>query len=154
MITVVCRSDDPYPSMKLDFLLCILLLIFAGGFLKKEKNAIAIPQLVMAFIVMSSMLAPEESSVIKFICYFVLLILYAGMGRILLPDGFYHQEENKKQIDWALLAGILPVFGAASTIDWYPSILTSLFLAVYSLFYIGRVDNKFIPALMFDCIVS
>lgn len=155
VITVVCRSDDAYPSMKLDFLLCILLLIFAGGFLKKEKNAIAIPQLVMAFIVMSSMLAPEESSVIKFICYFVLLILYAGMGRILLPDGFYHQEENKKQIDWALLAGILPVFGAASTIDWYPSILTSLFLAVYSLFYIGRVDNKFIPALMasaFSCL--
>ena len=98
VFAVFGRFDDAYPSMKLDFLLCILLLIFAGGFLKKEKNAIAIPQLVMAFIVLTSMLENEESSAIKFTCYLVLLILYAGMGRILLPDGFYHQEENKQQI--------------------------------------------------------
>jgi len=142
-------------SKGLALLLCILLLIFAGGFLRKNNNVIAIPQLVMAFCVVVSMLEDETSSVIKFMIYLVLLICYAGMGRLLVPNGFYYHDENKMQVDWALLAGILPVFGAASTIDWYPSILTCLFLAVYSLFYIGRVANRSVPTLMasaFSCL--
>ena len=142
-------------SRGIAFLLCLLLLVFAGGFLQKNINAISIPQLIMAFAVVVSMLEEENSSVFKFTVYLVLLILYAAMGRFLLPNGFYYHDENKIQIDWALLAGILPVFGAASTIDWYPSILICLFMAVYSLLYIGRVENKFIPTLMasaFSCL--
>ena len=137
------------------FLLCVLLLIFAGGYLRKPVNAIAIPQLIMAFSVVSHLISKEDSVIIQVTFYLVLLIVYAGMGRFLLPQGFSNHEDGKMQIDWALLAGILPVFGTAVKINWYPSILISLFLAVYSLAYIGRVQNRFIPTLMasaFSCL--
>ncbi len=137
------------------FLLCILLLIFSAGFLRKDMNIIAVPQLVMLFATVSHLVNDMISEAAGVICYLVLLMLYAAMGRLLLPYGFYYHEENKTKIDWALLAGVLPVFGVAVTIDWYPSILVCLFLAIYSLLYIGRVKNKFIPTLMasaFSCL--
>ena len=137
------------------FLLCVLLLIFAGGYLRKTVNAIAIPQLIMAFAVVSNLINKDDPVIIQVTFYLLLLIVYAAMGRFLLPDGFSNREDGKMQIDWALLAGILPIFGAAVKINWYPSILISLFLAVYSLAYIGRVQNRFIPTLMasaFSCL--
>ncbi len=137
------------------FLLFLLLLVFAGGFLRKKNNAIAIPQLIMSFIIADSLLHDEDSAGIKITLYLVLLLVYAGMGRLLLPKGFYSHEDGEMQVDWALLAGSMPVFGAAIAIDWHPSILICLFLAVYSLLYIGRVENRFIPTLMasaFSCL--
>lgn len=146
--------DDNIPG-GFAFLLFLLLMVFAGGFLRKKNNAIAIPQLIMSFIIADALLHDEQSAGIKITLYLVLLLAYAGMGRLLLPNGFYSHEDGGFQIDWALLAGIMPVFGAAIAIDWYPSILTCLFLAVYSLLYIGRVENRFIPTLMasaFSCL--
>lgn len=137
------------------FLLCILLLIFSAGFLRKDVNIIAVPQLIMLFATVSHLVGDMISQAAGVICYLVLLVLYAAMGRLLLPYGFYHHEGNKTQIDWALLAGALPVFGVAVVVDWYPSILVCLFLAIYSLLYIGRVQNRFIPTLMasaFSCL--
>ncbi|MDE5753005.1 MAG: hypothetical protein K2H89_00445 [Oscillospiraceae bacterium] len=136
-------------------LLCISLLIFSAGFLKKESNALAIPQLVMLYFTYSHMVESLTNSVlIRMICYLALLLIYAAMGRIILPDGFY-QHDKKIRIDWALLAGIFPIFGISLTIDWYPSIVICLLLAVYSAFYINRLDNRHIPAVMasiFSCL--
>lgn len=136
-------------------LLCISLLIFSAGFLKKESNALAIPQLVMLYFTYSHMVESLTDSVaIRTICYLALLLIYAAMGRIILPDGFY-QHGKKIRIDWALLAGVFPIFGIALTIDWYPSIVICLLLAVYSAFYINRLDNQHIPAVMasiFSCL--
>lgn len=137
------------------FLFCILLLLFSAGLLQKNNNAIAIPQLIILFSVVNHLLAQNSSDIISVISYLILLIAYAVMGRIFLPHGFYQHEDNKIQIDWSLLAGILPIFNISSIIDWYPSILTCLFLAVYSLLYIGRVKNRFIPSVMtsaFSCL--
>ncbi|MBE6876989.1 MAG: hypothetical protein E7496_09805 [Ruminococcus sp.] len=137
------------------FLLGILLLIFAGGYLRKNTNAIAIPQLIMTFVVISHLINRDDPVIIQVTFYVLLLIVYAFMGRILLPEGFYNREDGKMQVDWALLAGILPIFGTSVKIDWYPSILISLFLAIYSLAYIGRVKNRFLPTLMasaFSCL--
>ncbi len=135
-------------------LLCVLLLIFAGGFLRKDINAPAIPQLIMSFITAVNLIDQNDSVLVNVILYLALLVVYALMGRFLVPKFAVH-EDGKNQTDWALLAGILPVFGAAFTIDWHPSILICLFLAVYSLLYIGRVQNRFIPTLMasaFSCL--
>ena len=137
------------------FLLGVLLLVFAGGYLRKNTNAIAIPQLIMTFVVVSYLINRDDPVIIQVTLYLLLLIVYAFMGRILLPEGFCNREDGKMQVDWALLAGILPIFGTSVKIDWYPSILISLFLAIYSLAYIGRVKNRFIPTLMtsaFSCL--
>ncbi|MDE6088941.1 MAG: hypothetical protein K2G25_11250, partial [Oscillospiraceae bacterium] len=130
-------------------LLCISLLIFSAGFLRKNSNAWAIPQLVMLYFTCSHMMKSLTDSVmIQVISYLVLLLIYVAMGRIILPDRFYRSDASGIRIDWALIAGIFPIFGIAKTIDWYPPIVTCLLLAVYSVCYIHRVDNSRIPALM------
>lgn len=139
------------------FLLWLGLLVFSARFCKKNHNAIAIPQLVMLFFVFAQITNQliTESSVLKVICYLMMLAVYAVMGRVLLPDGFCTVQNGKTQIDWALLAGIFPIFGIAFVIDWYPSILICLFLALYSVLYIGRVKNQYMPSLMasaFSCL--
>ncbi|MDE6658267.1 MAG: hypothetical protein K2J88_06775, partial [Oscillospiraceae bacterium] len=133
------------------FLLWISLFVFSARFCKKYNNAIAIPQLIMLFFVfaeiVNNQLAPD-STVLKVICYFAMLAVYAIMGRILLPNGFYYQDEIRKQTDFPLLAGLLPTIGIAFVIDWYPIMLMFLFLACYSMLYINRVKNRYMPAFM------
>ncbi len=136
------------------FLFYLMLIIFSGVFLRKNHNFAAIPELVMSFNVVNSLIDYSESVVMNVFIYLFLLFVYVIMGRICLPE-FFHREENIFQIDWALLAGVLPVFGAVSTIHWYHSILLCLFLAVYSWFYTGRMKNSFIPLIMcsaFSCL--
>lgn len=153
VIATVSYSNHT-PSKGFGFVLCILLLMFSGILLRKNINAIALPPLIMLFITVTYMIDYDAPVILNVFFYMLLLIIYVVMGRLLLPH-FYDHEDKKIQIDWALIIGILPIFGVASTIDWYPSILVCLFLAVYSLLYIGRVQSRFIPTLMasaFSCL--
>ncbi|MDE5767779.1 MAG: DUF2157 domain-containing protein [Oscillospiraceae bacterium] len=130
-------------------LFCIGLLIFSAGFLKKNFNAWAIPQLVMLYFVYSDMMQSLTYSMMtQVISYLVLLFIYVAMGRIILPDGFYRSDASGIRIDWALLAGIFPIIGIAMTILWHPAIVICLLLAIYSVLYIHRVNNNRIPAVM------
>ncbi|MDE5738666.1 MAG: hypothetical protein K2H93_09925, partial [Oscillospiraceae bacterium] len=144
---IVYLSDG---EIEAGFLLWLNLFLFSALFCKKQKNAIAIPQLIMLFFVFADIIEQFmiNSVMMKMICYFVMLAIYAVMGRILLPNGFYYKDETKKQIDFPLLAGIFPTIGIAFVIDWYPIMLMFLFLAFYSILYITRVKHKNIPALM------
>lgn len=132
------------------FLLFFNLLVFSAKFCKKNHNILAVPQLIMLFFVFAHVIERFMiySVIIKMICYLIMLAIYAIMGRILLPNGFYYKDETKKQIDFPLLAGILPIIEIADVIDWYPVMLMFLFLACYSMLYINRVKNKYIPVLM------
>ena len=146
-------------------LLSVILIGFSVVLLRKDKNAVAIPQLVLFFFTVREMiddlryLFPDarNSSGLKIVQIVLLLAVLATLailGRILLPQ-FRTTEDGKRQTDWALLTGIFAIFSVATTIDWYPSILVFLFLSIYSLLYIGRVQNRYIPALLaslFGCL--
>ncbi|MDE6729668.1 MAG: DUF2157 domain-containing protein, partial [Oscillospiraceae bacterium] len=130
-------------------LLCISLLIFSAGLLRRTSNAWAIPQLVMLYFTYSHLIESlTDSKVILVISDLGLLLLYMAMGRIILPDGFYRSDASDIRIDWALLAGIFPIIGIAQIIDWHPAIVICLLLAIYSVLYIQRVKNGRIPAVM------
>ena len=128
--------------------LFLLLLLFAGGNFRNHKNTLAVPQLIISFFTFNHVITSLNSTPGKVMLYLILLGIYAGMGRLLLNKELYQQEENKKLLDWPLIIGIFPVLAVAITIDWYPSILTCLFLSFYSLLYIGRVQNRETPMLL------
>ena len=146
-------------------LLCVILIGFSAVLLRKNKNAVAIPQLVLFFLTAREMvdnlryLLPNSNGtsglkIVQIVLLLAILATLAILGRILLPQ-FRNTEDGKRQTDWALLTGIFAIFSVASTIDWYPSILICLFLSIYSLLYIGRVQNRYIPALLaslFGCL--
>ena len=147
VIAFVCFIDESRLNL-MGILLYLLLMLFAGGNCRKHVNAIAVPQLVMSFFTVNHMIEESASTSVHVIIYLVLLVIYAAMGRFLLRDGFTQTAQGQWQVDWPLIVGILPVFAVAFTIDWYPSILTCLFLALYSLLYTGRVRHQFMPSLM------
>ena len=146
-------------------LLCVILIGFSAVLLRKDKNAVAIPQLVLFFFTAREMIGnlrylsanPTTTSGLKIVQVILLLAILATLailGRILLPQ-FRNTEDGKRQTDWALLTGIFAIFSVATTIDWYPSILVCLFLSIYSLLYVGRVQNRYVPALLaslFGCL--
>ena len=146
LISVICCFyilNDSNTSA--EFLLCFPLIIFSAAFCRKLHNTGCIPQLFMLFLIFNVMIGEElDSPAAQFFCYLILLAIYAGMGRLLVPQ-FRIRENGMVQTDWPLIMGILPIFGAAFTIDWYPSILTCLFLACYSLLYLGRVNSPYKP---------
>lgn len=135
-------------------LLFLVLLVFAVAFTKKSVNvAAAVPLFLLFFDVRHLLVLLEETELAAVLwiqtgSFILLLVLFAVMGRVLLPDGFVNMEEGRCQIDLPLIAGVFPVFGVAATIDWYPSILVFLFLSIYSLLYVGRLKNRRIPALL------
>ncbi len=138
------------------FLLLACMLVLSVGSVRKDTNFISIPYLLFIFLTGRHLiLALEENNIImdptwlhlaQIGAFLLMLAVFAGMGRILLPEGFC--TKGKLQLDFPLLMAIFPVFGVSHTIDWYPSILSSLFLSLYSLLYIGRVKNRSIPALL------
>ena len=160
------RFDEQYSGFfAWGLLLCVILLGFSAVLLRKDRNAVAVPQLVLFFFTAREMIdnlrylssIPNGTSGLKIVQVFLLLAILATLailGRILLPQ-FRNTEEGKRQTDWALLTGVLAIFSVASIINWYPSILVCLFLSIYSLLYIGRVQNRYIPALLaslFGCL--
>jgi hypothetical protein len=137
-------------------LLSVLLLIFSASECRKKINCLAIPHLIMLFFTLRCAVLemplyissePMQLSM-QIISYILILLLLAGMGRLLLPSGFCNTTDGRIQIDWALLIAVFPIFSLSSTIDWYPSILACLFLSIYSLMYIGRVKSLRIPLFM------
>lgn len=136
-------------------LLFLLLTIFAVVFTRKRVNAAAMLPLFLLFLNTRHLLVLlEQTAAVQWIqagSFVLLLILFAVMGRVLLPDGFANTADGRCQIDFPLIAGVFPVCGVAATIDWYPSILVCLFLSIYAMLYVGRLKNHRIPALLASC---
>lgn len=143
--TLVYLFDDPSIW---GILLMLLLLIFSAAFTVKKVNIPAFLPLAMLFFAFSmTMDYFEGKTLIQVGCYAGMLLLLAVMGRILLPR-FVTIEDGVAQLDAPLATGVLTVFGAVSAIDWYPRILICVFLALYSLLYLGRVKRHYIPAFL------
>lgn len=147
------------------FVLYILsLIVMSAGSLHRNVNLSALPMLLFLFFALNkfvgmldgiSQLPANWTLVLQTVSYVLILVLFAGMGRILVPDGFYRNEKGIFRVDWGLLVAALTIFNVSSTIDLYPSILCCLLLSVYSLLFIGRVKNRFIPILLasaFGCL--
>lgn len=144
--------------------LSLSLAVFAVGTLRRTINLTALPMLLYLFFALRELLTALEHipqlsdswvTGLQVTGYLLILLLFAGMGRLLLPHGFCRSEGKYTQIDWGLLTAAMPVFAAAFSIDWYPSILCCLLLSVYSLLYIGRVKTRFVPSLLasaFGCL--
>lgn len=147
------------------FILLMTILVFTVAFVRKPNNVVSLPYLILAFFTATHLITALDRNhlidnegtlqLVQVGCFVLILVVFALMGRLLLPDGFCNIGAGRVQVDFPLLAGVFPVFGAAITIDWYPSVLTSLFLSLYSLLYLGRVKNRRIPAFlasMFGCL--
>lgn len=143
-------------------LLALILLVFTAGNLKRSINAAAVPMLIFLFAGMNDLVEGLGIHLTGYLligtqvaCYVAMLLLFCLLGRLLIPESFCVTGTGRFQLDWALLAGVLPVFGAALTLNWEPAIVTCLLLSVYSLLYIGRVKEHYVPALlasMFGCL--
>ena len=144
-------------------LLLLLLAVFVVTYVRKPVNVIVIPHLLMFFAVTRKMLtgldadgltelgmphAETWSIVFQAAGFALLTVLLAVLGRFLVPEGFCTSKEKTFRMDWPLLAGILPVLSVAFVIDWHPTLLLFLFLTLYSLLYIGRLQHWRIPALL------
>lgn len=162
IIVGICIAIDQ-PFFGWYILAALVSLFFAGVGFKCSINAAALPQLLISFFLfhgsISQLSLPMayfyNKPLLQALCYLAILLVYAGMGRLLQPEGLLVQENGHLRIDWALIAGICPVFCIASVIDWYPSILTCLFLSIYSLMYLGRTNRRYIPTFfcsMFGCL--
>ncbi len=158
-------SKEPEPGK--GFLLMLMLGIFSVVCTRKRINFWAVLPLGMLFFTANHMIrqisdmrvtgwgiplpgsmTPENMAVlIKVGCYLLLLVLFAVMGRVLLPK-FFDSENEAFRVDFPLLAGIFPIIGVTAAIKWYPEILICLFLTCYSLLFIGRLKNRSIPALL------
>ncbi|MBE6849657.1 MAG: hypothetical protein E7502_07150 [Ruminococcus sp.] len=166
---ILCIATAAYNSLETTTIGWMIVLVlatgvFAAGNLRRDINATALPVMLCLFAVLNQLLkaATAHPSLsegwvlgLQIVGYLLILVLFAGMGRFLLPNGFFHSEKSNAQVDWGLLTAVLPIFYASSVIDWYPSILICLMLSVYSLLYIGRVKNRYIPAFLasaFGCL--
>lgn len=147
------------------FLILLMLGVFTVVFVRKPINFLSVAYLAMFFFTARHMIvALEEEHIIENTAwlhtaqiggFILILAVFAGMGRLLLTEGFCDTSGARFQVDFPLLAGVLPVCGVSATIDWYPQILTALFLSLYSLLYIGRTKNRSIPTLLasfFGCV--
>ncbi len=160
LIQVVTKT----PHIGFLVLFALSLAVFAVGNLRRRENVPALPMLIFLFVAMREMVLLLETIPslsegwvlgIQIAAYLLMLVLFAGMGRFLLPQGFYTHGKGLSQVDWALLTAALPIFSVASTIDWHPFMLVCLLLSVYSLLFIGRVKTRHIPALLasaFGCL--
>ncbi len=143
-------------------ILSLILLVFTAANMKRRVNFAAIPMLILLFMALRECILSLELLLSDAVllgvqtgAFILMLLLFSAMGRLLLERFCISDGQGQLQLDWALLAGVLPVCGAAATLDWHPEILSCLFLSVYSLLYIGRVRTHYIPALlasMFGCL--
>lgn len=164
---------DKTESAGLGFLTLLSLIVFCVPLVRKRWNLAALPHLLLLFFTARYLIVqitqlrvvswelplwggmePQTAAeLLQAGCYILVLAGFALMGRILLPkfcdttDGF--------RLDLPLLMGIFPIIAAAVSIDWYPGMLLCLFLTAYSLLFIGRVQEHYVPALLaslFGCI--
>ncbi len=145
-------------------LFALTLMVMTAGSLRRNNNLSALPMMIYLFVALREIVVVLGTNPIltsgwilglQIASYIVMLLIFAGMGRLLLPDGFFTNDGNKMQADWGLLVASFPIFSVASTIDWYPSVLCCLLLSVYSLLFIGRIKIRFIPILLasaFGCL--
>ena len=156
------------------FLTLILLGVYTVVFVCKRINLIAIPHLLMFYFTarrLITMITPMQvtswelalpgnmtvttaANLMQIGCFILVLVLLAVTGRLLLPK-FYESGEGLLRLDLPLLTGVLVIISTVATIQWHPAMLFCLFMCVYSLFFIGRLDNRYIPALLaslFGCL--
>ncbi len=145
-------------------LYALTLMVMAAGTLRRNNNLSALPMMIYLFVALREIVVvlgtlPVLTSGwilgLQIASYITMLLIFAGMGRLLLPDGFFINDGNKLQLDWGLLVASFPIFSVASTIDWHPPVLCCLLLSVYSLLFIGRIKIRFIPILLasaFGCL--
>ncbi len=145
-------------------LFALSLMVMTAGSMRRETNFTALPMMIYLFTALQEIVLALESLPgltnnwllgLQITCYVAMLLIFAGMGRLLLPSGFYTASGKNIQVDWGILVAAFPIFSAASTLDWYPSILCCLMLSVYSLLFIGRVKARYIPILLtsaFGCL--
>ena len=157
-------GPELYPYLGWIVLYLLSLFVMTAGHLRRNINFTALPMLIILFTAFQKLVGmleyiPSLSEnwclALQIICYVLFLVLFAGMGRLLLPTGFLRKETDVFQVDWGLLAAVFPIFSVSATIDWYPSILCCLLLSVYSMLFIGRVKLRFIPILLasaFGCL--
>ncbi|MBR2088741.1 MAG: hypothetical protein IJ906_16770 [Oscillospiraceae bacterium] len=149
------------------FLLSILIGVFAVCLVTKRINYVAIPHLIMFYAAVQHLIAqitamqltawglnaPGSMSqetladLIQVGCNMVVLIILALTGRFLLPK-FIESGDGIHRADLPLLTGILVIISTVATLKWYPQILFWLFMCAYSLLFIGRLQNRRIPALL------
>ena len=149
------------------FLLALMIGVFAVCFVTKRINYVAIPYLLMFYAAVRHLIvqitamqltawglnAPGGMSqetlavLLQVACNVVLLALLALTGRLLLTK-FVESGDGIHRVDLPLLTGILVIIGTVATLDWYPVMLFCLFMCVYSLLFIGRLQNRFLPALL------
>ena len=157
--------DEHFERERLDIgwgiLLAMLLLLFAVVFTRKKINLGAVPFLALLFFTLHHLIGkitamqmtgwgfndPELMKDLLHVgCYVLILALFAGMGRVLLPK--FIETDSGLRVDLPLLSGVLPIIAAVFTIDWYPMLLLSLFMTLYSLLFLGRLKNRRIPAFL------
>ena len=149
------------------FLLSILIGVFAVCLVTKRINYVAIPHLIMFYAAVHHLIAqitamqltawglnaPGSMSqetlaeLMQVGCNMILLVVLALTGRFLLPK-FIENGDGIHRADLPLLTGILVIVSTVATLDWYPQILFWLFMCAYSLLFIGRLQNRRIPALL------
>ncbi len=144
-------------------LLALAMTVMSAGSLRRNTNLTALPMLIFLFVVMQDIisliadlphLTAGWSLFWQIACNLLSLLLFAGMGRLLLPH-FCECKGSIMKIDWGLIVASFFIISVSNTINWYPSILSCLLLSVYSLLYIGRVKQHYIPTLLasaFGCL--
>ncbi len=135
----------------------LLMAVLTAANLRRKNNIAAGPMFILLYLIVNRLiegiadmhsLSDSTVTMLQLGCCALMLAVFAVMGRLLLPKGFFNKEDGRMQIDFALLAASLPIVSAARTIDWHPSILCCLLLSLYSLLYIGRTQNTSIPKLL------
>ncbi len=145
-------------GMELPWILLTILCLFgfSAAALRRDVNFLSIPLFLITCLKLDDLLAllpiagHTAGEVLFYLCILAVFVL---LGRLLLPR-FYTADNQLTQIDWALLAAAIPVSCIASAIGWHPQILTSLLLAAYSLLFIGRMRQRYLPAAMVSLFLS
>ena len=156
------------------FLLLLLLGVYVVCFVRKRVNLASIPFLVLFYVnarhlitqltgfqltawgirAPGSMETDTLATLFQIGCNILMLGIFAVMGRLFLKK-FYEKDTGVFRLDFPLLTGVLVIISTVATIDWYPLMLFCLFMCVYSLLFLGRLQNRFIPALLaslFGCL--
>ena len=129
-------------------LLFVTLLVLSGILTTRRINVLALPELIMTYVVFRNLtLLLDGHTLLMVLCNLGLLVVFAAMGHFLVPK-FIDTEDKAFRVDFPLTAGVLPIFGGAAMVGWYPSIVVSLLLAVYALAFIPRVRNKRMPMVL------
>ncbi len=146
LLIILLASDIPSYWMALS---CTCLLIFAGSALHRKQNALSIPLFLILTLLLGELIhsiseqLPINETATESLGYLLVLAILITMSRLLLPR-FYtvNQAEGIQQIDWAYLAGFLPLQIIASLLVPDSKAFFCLLLAPYALLLLGRTASK------------